>query len=126
MIDRMTDEGIELLKVHHLNCDHDDPPTAQMVCHVLLVETDNGLVLVDTGFGSPDCADPARRRHARLVGGHRDETAVRQVSGLVSPKRCSPHRGNAFRRRGPYLEAHDFPKPGSRSCDEALAAMEPQ
>jgi hypothetical protein len=26
--------------------------TAPLVCHVLLVETDNGLVLVDTGYGS--------------------------------------------------------------------------
>jgi len=33
----------------------------RMVCHVLVVETDrDGLVLVDTGFGSLDCADPRR------------------------------------------------------------------
>lgn len=32
-----------------------------MVCHVLLVETDNGLVLIDSGFGSRDCGDPAGR-----------------------------------------------------------------
>jgi glyoxylase-like metal-dependent hydrolase (beta-lactamase superfamily II) len=32
-----------------------------MVCHVLLIETDNALVLVDAGFGSHDCDDPARR-----------------------------------------------------------------
>lgn len=32
-----------------------------MVCHVLVVETDrDGLVVVDTGFGSRDCADPRR------------------------------------------------------------------
>ena len=24
----------------------------EMVCHVLLAETDNGLVLIDSGFGS--------------------------------------------------------------------------
>jgi glyoxylase-like metal-dependent hydrolase (beta-lactamase superfamily II) len=36
-----------------------NPPTApQQVCHVLLVETDNGLVLVDTGYGLDDIADP--------------------------------------------------------------------
>jgi glyoxylase-like metal-dependent hydrolase (beta-lactamase superfamily II) len=32
-----------------------------MVCHVLLVETVNGLVLIDSGFGLRDCSDPARR-----------------------------------------------------------------
>ena len=40
------------MKVHHLNCGTMHPygvPT--IVCHVLLVETDNGLVLVDTGYG---------------------------------------------------------------------------
>ena len=57
-----------------------------MVCHVLLVETDNGLVLVDSGHGSHDCDDPARRvgptRHYfRPVLDH-DETAVRQVQRL--------------------------------------------
>lgn len=34
----------------------------KMVCHCLLVETpSSGLVLVDTGFGSADIADPSRR-----------------------------------------------------------------
>jgi hypothetical protein len=28
-----------------------------MVCHVLLVETGNGLVLIDTGFRPKDCGD---------------------------------------------------------------------
>ena len=38
------------MKVHHLNCGtmHNLRVT-RCVCHVLLVETDNGLVLVDTG-----------------------------------------------------------------------------
>lgn len=38
-------------------------PVAQetMVCHVLLIETErDGLVLVDTGFGTRDCASPPR------------------------------------------------------------------
>ena len=37
------------MKVHHLNCGTMNMPTAPMVCHVLLIETDNGLVLVDSG-----------------------------------------------------------------------------
>ncbi|GAA2488300.1 putative metallo-hydrolase [Winogradskya humida] len=36
-------------------------PTAPMVAHVLLLETAQGLVLVDTGFGLQDIADPGRR-----------------------------------------------------------------
>ena len=49
------------MKVHHLNCGTMHMPTAPLVCHVLLVETDGGLVLVDTGFGLQDIADPGRR-----------------------------------------------------------------
>jgi glyoxylase-like metal-dependent hydrolase (beta-lactamase superfamily II) len=35
--------------------------TARLVCHCLLVETDDGLVLVDTGFGRRDVEEPYRR-----------------------------------------------------------------
>jgi glyoxylase-like metal-dependent hydrolase (beta-lactamase superfamily II) len=61
-------------------------PTAPLVCHALLVETDNGLVLVDSGFGSHDCADPAGRvgptRHfVRPLFDH-TETAAHQVERL--------------------------------------------
>lgn len=50
------------MKVHHLNCGTLFPVgCGELVCHVLLVETDNGLVLIDTGFGLKDCSDPARR-----------------------------------------------------------------
>ena len=59
------------LKVHHLNCGTMCPvcarlingqggwlEPAQMVCHVLLIETPrDGLVLVDTGIGTRDIAD---------------------------------------------------------------------
>ena len=75
------------MKVHHLNCGTMNPPaTASVVCHVLLVETDSGLVLVDTGFGSHDCADSAGRvgplRHMlRPVLSH-EETAADQVEQL--------------------------------------------
>jgi len=58
----------------------------EMVCHVLLVETDNGLVLIDSGFGTRDCADPGRRvgpsrRFIRPVL-NSTEAAVNQVEGL--------------------------------------------
>jgi glyoxylase-like metal-dependent hydrolase (beta-lactamase superfamily II) len=62
------------------------PGSEALVCHVLLIETDNGLVLVDTGFGSHDCDDPARRvgptrRLIRPVF-NREETGARQVERL--------------------------------------------
>ncbi|MFJ6897461.1 MBL fold metallo-hydrolase [Streptomyces hokutonensis] len=74
------------MKVHHLNCGTMHPPGARLVCHVLLIETANGLVLVDSGYGLDDIADPKRR-----VGAARffvrpvfdaAETAARQVEKL--------------------------------------------
>ncbi|WFE27850.1 MBL fold metallo-hydrolase [Solwaraspora sp. WMMD791] len=74
------------MKVHHLNCGTMRLPAAPLVCHVLLVETDNGLVLVDTGHGLDDISSPGRR-----IGPARwvvrpvldpDETAARQVERL--------------------------------------------
>ncbi|WP_427919195.1 MBL fold metallo-hydrolase [Streptomyces sp. cg40] len=74
------------MKVHHLNCGTMHPPGAGLVCHVLLIETANGLVLVDSGYGLDDIADPKRR-----VGPARffvrpvfdpEETAVRQIEKL--------------------------------------------
>lgn len=57
-----------------------------MVCHVLLVETDNGLVLVDTGYGLDDVADPAGRlgptRHFLNPVYDRGETAAHQIEQL--------------------------------------------
>ena len=66
------------MKVHHLNCGTMAAPGAAIVCHVLLVETDNGLVLVDSGFGLKDCADPTRigpSRHLLRPTFDADETA---------------------------------------------------
>lgn len=48
------------MKIHHLNCGSFCPlggrlingPPAQGVCHCLAIETSDGLVLVDTGFGT--------------------------------------------------------------------------
>ena len=75
------------MKVHHLNCGTMHPPgCGTMVCHVLLIETANGLVLIDTGFGSKDCGDPAGRLgpSRRLIRPvlNRAEAAVIQVEHL--------------------------------------------
>ena len=73
------------MKVHHLNCGTMHMPTAPMVCHVLLVETDSGLVLVDSGFGPLDCTDPARvgptRHMVRAILSH-EETIAHQIERL--------------------------------------------
>ncbi|GAC1402533.1 MAG: MBL fold metallo-hydrolase [Mycobacterium sp.] len=75
------------MKVHHLNCGTMYPVgCGETVCHVLLVETENGLVLIDTGFGTRDCEDPARRvgpsRHLIHPVLDPSEAAVNQIEGL--------------------------------------------
>jgi glyoxylase-like metal-dependent hydrolase (beta-lactamase superfamily II) len=73
------------VKVHHLNCGTMHAPGSTFVCHVLLVETGNGLVLVDTGYGLADCADPGRigpLRHLLKPALRADETAALQVEKL--------------------------------------------
>ncbi|WP_394840919.1 MBL fold metallo-hydrolase [Pendulispora brunnea] len=71
------------MRVHHLNCGSMRMPGAPLVCHVLLLETRNGLALVDTGFGSADIADPAGRigfyRHVTRPLLDPAETAIEQV-----------------------------------------------
>jgi glyoxylase-like metal-dependent hydrolase (beta-lactamase superfamily II) len=87
------------VRVHHLNCGTMCPrggrllggqggplSEAQLVCHCLLVETGDALVLVDTGLGTADCADPKRLgRPFRAAVRPRceiGETAVRRIEGL--------------------------------------------
>lgn len=58
-----------------------------MVCHCLLIESDQGLILVDTGFGTLDVRNPATRfgrLTAALFRIEEDEarTAVRQIKTL--------------------------------------------
>jgi glyoxylase-like metal-dependent hydrolase (beta-lactamase superfamily II) len=75
------------VKVHHLNCGTMRPPgVPELCCHVLLCEARDGLVLVDTGFGLRDVADPAARlgavRHTIRPVLDPEETAARQVERL--------------------------------------------
>jgi glyoxylase-like metal-dependent hydrolase (beta-lactamase superfamily II) len=62
------------MRVHHLNCATIRHPggrfwdgrpgvlrAASFVCHCLLLEREDGLVLVDTGLGTVDLAQPRRR-----------------------------------------------------------------
>lgn len=89
------------MKIHHLNCATMRPPfrrlvngsgslwqAGRMVCHCLLVETGSaGLVLVDTGLGTPAVADPARVIGQPILAITRPaldgtETALHQVKAL--------------------------------------------
>jgi glyoxylase-like metal-dependent hydrolase (beta-lactamase superfamily II) len=74
------------MRVHHLNCGTLRPIVGRLVCHVLACEGPDGLVLVDTGFGLQDAADPARRvgvaRHLIRPVLDPSETAVRQLEML--------------------------------------------
>ena len=89
------------MRIHHLNCISTCPlggrlmdgrsagvlERGHLACHCLLVETDGGLVLVDTGLGLRDVADPRGRLSgfflALVSPEFREEmTAVRQVRQL--------------------------------------------
>lgn len=64
-----------MLKIHHLNCISECPLGGRLMdghthhllergllaCHCILVETANSLVLIDTGFGLKDVANPKGR-----------------------------------------------------------------
>ena len=86
-------------KIHHLNCGTMCPhgrrlmagegslfENAELCCHCLLIETDQGLVLVDTGMGIQDVREPARlgRIFSALVRPvlREEETALRRVEAL--------------------------------------------
>ncbi|MFJ4835845.1 MBL fold metallo-hydrolase [Streptomyces sp. NPDC088747] len=76
------------MKVHHVNCGSMRPWGAPegLVCHVLLIETDTGLALCDTGLGLLDRVSPGRRfgpaRHVVRPAFDEAEAAVRQVESL--------------------------------------------
>ncbi|MFN3726466.1 MAG: MBL fold metallo-hydrolase [Allosphingosinicella sp.] len=87
------------MKIHHLNCGTCCPPGGRLfdgttdaarghiVCHCLLIESDQGLILVDTGFGTRDVADPHHRLsefflHMNQIQLKPEETALAQVRAL--------------------------------------------
>jgi len=76
------------MRVHHLNCGSMFPyfPRVRAIVYCLLVETNDGLLLVDTGFGIKDYTDPTRlmRLFTRSLRTPCDleETAARQVVKL--------------------------------------------
>lgn len=88
------------MRIHHLNCASLCPfgghlfdrqargmGEAHLVCHCMLVETQSGLVLIDTGLGMRDVFYPQERispvfRALLRPELKADETAVRQIRAL--------------------------------------------
>lgn len=74
--------------VRHLNCGTlHAPPYPAAACHCLLLEDRGRLVLVDTGIGLLDVADPAGRVGQPLIDlagfqFHEGQTAARQIEAL--------------------------------------------
>lgn len=89
------------LRIHHLNCGTMCPLCERLindrngswrkpgsfVCHVLVIETERGLVLVDTGLGQKDIEAPSHRLGATYTAIFRPtlskkETAIAQLRAL--------------------------------------------
>ena len=94
-----TQVQVLFMRIHHLSCgtmcpfggrfwDGRSPVLgpAKIVCHCLLIETEIGLVLVDTGFGSRDLLQPERLswvfRTANRVCLRQEDTALYQLQSL--------------------------------------------
>jgi glyoxylase-like metal-dependent hydrolase (beta-lactamase superfamily II) len=88
------------MRIHHLDCATMCPYSARivnghggwfspgkMVCHCLVVESNDGLVLVDTGLGMGDLQDPKGRLGRAFVAItrpvlRREQTALAQIERL--------------------------------------------
>ncbi|WP_242022765.1 MBL fold metallo-hydrolase [Gimesia chilikensis] len=81
-------EGRTLNRIQHINCGTllvTGYPT--VVCHCLLLEGEQGLVLIDSGIGLADVRDPLGRLGQELIDMagfqfHEHDTAVRRVESL--------------------------------------------
>jgi glyoxylase-like metal-dependent hydrolase (beta-lactamase superfamily II) len=122
------------MTIHHLNCGTLNPlfpRNCQSVLYCLLVETSNGLLLVDSGFGVEDYTNPTPfiRVFVKLLGMDKnlEETAVRRVEALgfdrtdvkhiaLTHLHCD-HTGGL--RDFPHSQVHVF-------SDEYDAAMQPK
>jgi glyoxylase-like metal-dependent hydrolase (beta-lactamase superfamily II) len=88
------------MRIHHLNCGTTEPLGGRLmggtghplrkvrgVSHCLLVETEQGLVLIDSGFGIGDIEHPVERLGKQFLRLARplldpEETALRQLPAL--------------------------------------------
>lgn len=87
------------MHIHHMNCGTGCPfggalfdgrskgIKGKLVCHCLVVETNEGLVLVDTGYGLKDVRGPGPRVTAPMMAMlnpqlREEDTAIRQLEAL--------------------------------------------
>lgn len=132
------------MKIHHLQtgsfCPFGGPllhdrgiggGEAHLLCHSLLVETNDGLVLIDTGFGSEDLQNPYERLggvfvtlvNPRLAP---ELTAVRQVEALGFSRNDVRHIIPTHLDLDHVGGLPDFPRAKVHVYeDEYLAATEP-
>lgn len=96
-------------RIHHLNCGTMCPACqrlvnghgswrepGKLVCHCLLIETSNSLVLVDTGLGTHDIAAPRERLGGSYLSNFKPrldpaETAIAQIRALGHDPRDVRH-----------------------------------
>lgn len=117
----------KIRSVHHMNCATFRPvPRVEIVTHVLAVEYDHGVVLVDSGLGTADVANSVRRLgvpSATVRPALRPaETAVEQlarlgfsagdVTGIVATHLDYDHIGGA----------NDFPTAAVHTLSQELTA----
>lgn len=132
------------VRVHHLNCistcplgghlmdgrTHGVLERGHLSCHCLLVETNAGLVLIDTGFGLRDIAEPRARLSAFFLALvkpdlREDMTAIRQIQRLGFDPRDVRHIVLTHLDFDHAGGLHDFPHARvhlmTRERDAALA-----
>lgn len=134
----------DLMKIHHLQtasfCPFGGPLVhdrglaggeAHLLCHSLLVETNDGLVLIDTGFGTDDLENPRERLGAAFltlmnVNFDRKLTAAQQVEALGFKRNDVRHIIPTHLDLDHAGGMPDFPKAKVHIYeDEYLAAMHP-
>lgn len=84
----------KIIAIHHLNCCTNRPRVGRLfnervpcrvISHTLLMETDHGLVLIDTGIGMDDMKSPERLGPMHILNRPRldeNETALKQIEKL--------------------------------------------
>src|SRR3546814_20316362 len=116
------------MRIHHLSCGTccpiggrlfdgtTDGPFGHLVCHCLLIESDAGLIMVDTGFGTSDVDHPHRRLSEFFLTLNNiqlrpEEPAVAQVGALGFDPRAVRHILTTTLAFDPAGGFEDFPAP---------------
>ena len=130
---------VRAIEVHHLNCGSMCPTGKRLftgkggllekhkvVAHCLLIESDDGLVLVDTGFGTARRGGPEASGHPRAgegdAGRELETRGDRRQTGQGDgprPRGRAPHHRHPPRRRprrrADRLPGREGPRPQARA-----------